>query len=385
MQAHLLPLIAAGLFTLAASASATAQGKQVVPAAPIQPAPPAPAAPAIEVKPLTIGDRAPAIDVAHWMKGEAVREFEAGKVYVMEFWATWCGPCRAGMPHISELQAKFREYGVTIVGVSSEEKEVVEKWMASSAGDAEQAKMTWADRMGYTVAVDTDRSVSNEYMRAAGQRFIPTAFIVGKSGLVEWVGSPRVMEEVIEAVLHDSWDRESFKVKFEEKRRADEAQMKLDEKLRSARKNGDWNAVVAALDEAISANPKDLNLKMDKFQTLLVSAGRPADAYAFGTDLLSASWDDPMVLNTVAWFVVDAKGVEPRDLAFAMKAISRAAELTKQGDPAILDTLARIHFEAGDVAKAIEIQEKAVALVDPASSMAEGIRNALERYRKKGA
>ena len=60
---------------------------------------------------LTIGSDAPAIDVEHWVqdgkgKFKPVTEFAKGKVYVVEFWATWCGPCIMSMPHLVELQNK---------------------------------------------------------------------------------------------------------------------------------------------------------------------------------------------------------------------------------------------------------------------------------------
>ena len=83
---------------------------------------------------LTIGSKAPSIDVAHWVsngngKFPVVREFEKGKVYVIEFWATWCDPCIASMPHISQLQDEFAERGVQIISVSEEDLPTVEEFL----------------------------------------------------------------------------------------------------------------------------------------------------------------------------------------------------------------------------------------------------------------
>jgi len=65
---------------------------------------------------LTIGSKAPALDVEHWVQnGEGkfskVTDFQKDKVYVVEFWATWCGPCVASMPHIVEMQKEYSEKG----------------------------------------------------------------------------------------------------------------------------------------------------------------------------------------------------------------------------------------------------------------------------------
>lgn len=58
---------------------------------------------------LTIGSPAPPIGIAHWVAGRKVPApinyaFEPGKVVVVEFWATWCAPCIASMPHLASLQ-----------------------------------------------------------------------------------------------------------------------------------------------------------------------------------------------------------------------------------------------------------------------------------------
>ena len=61
---------------------------------------------------LKVGDPAPALQLDKWLKGEPVKELEKGKIYVIECWATWCGPCIASMPHVTKMQAKFKDKGV---------------------------------------------------------------------------------------------------------------------------------------------------------------------------------------------------------------------------------------------------------------------------------
>ena len=71
---------------------------------------------------LKVGDKAPAVEVKEWIQGETT--VGAGKPYVIEFWATWCGPCRTSIPHLNELYNKYKGKGLSIIGVSDEVKAV---------------------------------------------------------------------------------------------------------------------------------------------------------------------------------------------------------------------------------------------------------------------
>src|SRR5215217_4987535 len=94
---------------------------------------------------LKVGDPAPPLRVSKWLKGGPIEKLEKGKVYVMEFWATWCGPCVAGMPHVTQLQKKYADKGVVVIGMNVGEHD-------PSKSEPVVARM--GDRIGYAVAAD---------------------------------------------------------------------------------------------------------------------------------------------------------------------------------------------------------------------------------------
>lgn len=168
---------------------------------------------------LTIGSNAPLLNIEHWITNgeerfEPVTEFESGKVYIVEFWATWCGPCIASMPHLATLQDEYADQGVQIISVTREEPELAAKFLKrefkNRDDDAKKfAFKTYAEVCShYCLTADPDESVHNAYMKAARQSGIPSAFIVGKTGQIEWIGHPMELQEPLNAILADEWDRE---------------------------------------------------------------------------------------------------------------------------------------------------------------------------------
>ena len=60
---------------------------------------------------LEVGDQAPAVEVEEWIQGET--SVGEGSPYIVEFWATWCGPCRKSIPHLNEIYEKYQSRGLT--------------------------------------------------------------------------------------------------------------------------------------------------------------------------------------------------------------------------------------------------------------------------------
>ncbi len=144
---------------------------------------------------LAVGDEAPAIDIQRIVHGTPM-DMTSNKVKVIEFWATWCGPCLAGMPHLSELQTRYGDE-VMILGITSEDSSTVQGFLASEAGNGK----TWADVVKYRMAIDNQDATSTAYMRAAGVSSIPTAFIIGKDGTLKWIGHPSSMDGPLKAAV----------------------------------------------------------------------------------------------------------------------------------------------------------------------------------------
>jgi thiol-disulfide isomerase/thioredoxin len=140
-----------------------------------------------------IGSKAPDLDIEHWIQDgngffKPVKKFDDGNVYVVEFWATWCGPCIQSMPHLAELQNKYRGSNVQIVSVSDESVDEVKDLLAK---ENEELGKTFSDiTAAYSLTTDPDGSVQKDYMAAAKQDGIPTSFLVGKSGIIDWIGHP---------------------------------------------------------------------------------------------------------------------------------------------------------------------------------------------------
>jgi thiol-disulfide isomerase/thioredoxin len=177
-----------------------ASAPNVIAATKLQPPIPSPRStkPPPAAKPLKIGDPVPPIDIATFHVGEPVTEIVPGKVHVIEFWATWCAPCIRSMPHVTALQKKHGD-DLIIIGVSRESSEKVETMLNRNNGG-----VAFRESIGYRLASDPDQSMYAQWFKAAGQRGIPSAFVVDKKGILRWIGHPTNMDGIIEQLLAEA-------------------------------------------------------------------------------------------------------------------------------------------------------------------------------------
>jgi len=338
---------------------------------------------------LTIGSPAPAIDVEHWVqdgegKFEPVTEFKKGKVYVVEFWATWCGPCIMSMPHIAQVQADYADKDVQVISISDEDLDTVKEFLDRDNGEgATFAEVT----KGYCLTTDPDKSVYADYMQAAGQNGIPTAFIVGKTGEIEWIGHPMEMEGPLAEIVDGSWDRAVHAEAMAEMQAVNEKFGEIREMLQADKGDEAAEMVDGMIAEAKSPRVKQTLLQirgqLDQIRLqMAIQAGGEKAAAAF-TKLAEGQADSAEGLNALAWMIVTrAERGAPIDDALAAAATAaaeKAAKLDPDNGP-VLDTLAHLYAMQGDLKKAIATQKKAVAL---GGEMQEPMKEYLEQLEAK--
>src|SRR6185369_11719191 len=200
-----------------------------------------------------IGDDAPPLKVSKWVQGDPVESFNKGTVYVVEFWATWCGPCRQTIPHLDELHEQFKDKGVVFIGQDCWEQDIEKvKPFVTSMGE----------KMSYRVALD-DTSTEKKgfmavnWMAAAEQNGIPCAFIVGKEGKILWIGHPGGLDAtLVKQVADGSFDTAKAAALQAKQEAAQKAQQEVGQKINAAIRKGDWDAAKVTVDEIEKEHPE---------------------------------------------------------------------------------------------------------------------------------
>lgn len=327
---------------------------------------------------LKVGDPAPKLQTGKWVQGEPVTEFKPGTAYIVEFWATWCGPCRASIPHLNEIYTKFKDKGLVVIGQNC--------WEQDDSLVAPFVKKM-GDQMTYRVALD-DKSDSKKgkmaetWMAAAGQNGIPTAFLIDTKGTVAWIGHPMALkEQVIEDVVAGKYDIQKAAAEYQ-KMQENQAQLRTASMaLSKAMQNKDWDEATAKVDEIAKLLPEDQrdNLDMVRMDIQFGKGDYPA-AYKLASKISDGNKGDAVVQNDLAWKIVADPAITQRDLKLADTIAERANKAAQGKDADILDTLARVKFMQGHKEEAIALQEKAISLVD-GGRKAE-LQKSLDDYKK---
>ncbi len=307
---------------------------------------------------LGIGDAAPAIKYSKWLKGTPVSTDNNDKITVLEFWATWCGPCIAAMPHLSELAKKY-EKQADFIGVNVWEK-TGDKPYESALPDVERFVTASKDRMGYNVIVDNnEQDMAKAWMKAAGLNGIPSTFIV-KNGKIVWIGHPIKIDSVIDPIIAGTFDMAAYKKKHEESKMASDKMMKdmratLDE-LKLLVENKNFDKAFALIEEAPKKQPiLRFSVKLEKFNILLKHFSE-TEAINYVKQLTR---DEKNVYDfTFGQTIIDKDGLKPESYLYAVSLFNNSNSKSS----AIYNIMAKGYSKGHDFKNAVTAQEKAIEL-----------------------
>jgi len=273
-----------------------------------------------------IGDIAGELKISQWLTGEPVSIEKGKNIYVVEFWATWCPHCRDCIPILSEIQKKFGNKGVVVVGVTTEAREDVEPFVKGKK-----------DEIAYAIGIDNAEQTYKAYMEAFGTDAIPNAFIVSRDGRILWFGHPAdALEKALEEILAGTYDLEKAKKETLAKMRIEKAE-RLIPVYQHLTTNTDEEVLIKAVSSRILYYAKDNAGFLEAFAQLILMY---PEISRWGKDT-------------------------------AMKSIKTAIELSKEQEPSILATYALALFEDGKLGEAIQYQKKAIALCGDEEKKAE--------------
>ena len=330
---------------------------------------------------LKVGDPAPAIQVAKWFKGQPVMKFEPGQIYVVEFWATWCGPCKQSIPHLTEL-AKKLDGKARIIGVSIWESEKSDhaKRLAAVARFVEGM----GPKMDYIVAADDNEGfMARNWMEAANEDGIPTAFIVGKDGRIAWIGYPwGGLDQTLEQTVAGTLDGKAIQREAADRQKVKEMRAKQTELLKPVsdlQAQGKPAEAIAALDKLVGEHP-ELAGKTGHFRYKLLLAYDEPAAYCQARKLLEGDLkDNAGALYSIARDLTDPPGRKAKDWDLAFDVSQRACELSRFSNPSYLCTLSEAYAGKGNFAKAIETMELALNKAGAEESFPAASKKYLER------
>lgn len=349
---------------------------------------------------LNIGDTAPPLIVQKWIKGNPIPQFEKGQVYILEFWATWCKPCIAAMPHLSELASTYKDK-LTVIAVNVYEDENV------SVQQVQDFVNQMGNRMNYHVIMDDNNQMVDNWIYNFDEKYhgIPRSFVIDGDGKVAWIGRPSDLNTVIKQVIDNEWDLEEARLKRNEKRYLDSLTSETSYLFTSIRYNSqnqthekiyDTPESILMLAEKIITEEPILEYTYfviwNTFSALIQTDQTKAYEYAKKVVAIPSyitRFSPYSAVISVIRNSVDTLDIQPEMFLVGAEAYEKEIDETIYPEivniPKDYANVANWYWLGKDTAKAIDAQQKAIDALKNRSGFSESelmkLENTLKKYK----
>ncbi|MDX2114618.1 MAG: redoxin domain-containing protein [Planctomycetota bacterium] len=298
-----------------------------------------PGSPPLPFRPyaLMVGDPAPKIEFRDWILGDPITSFEKGKVYVVALWETQVDSAGPHLEQLTRLQNQYADQGLVCIGVSvngpKNTSERIHRFVFNEGR-----------KIGVHIAIDPLRVSHDFWLYPTGRTTIPVTFIINREGRVAFIGQMPEFDAPFREIIDDVQDLRAAAIHY-------------------------YESILSGWGYANFLDQLNRKLYVEAYN----KARSISDGIGFN------HW---AVQSNIAWTIVDPRATpEKQDLELALRAATRASELTGDKEPETLDTLARVHFVRGEIDRAIEVQTRAVAVAYSAPQRAR-LQRTLDEYQK---
>jgi len=272
---------------------------------------------------LFIGKTPPPLKVEQWLNGEPQELLKKNHIYIIDFWALWCGPCIAGIPHLNELQKKYPNQ-LTIIGITNKDEwgNTLDKVKEFVAARDIAYPLAWVAESRPHEGM-TGIFV-HEWMRRANTMNLPQIMVVDQKGKIAFIGEPQSLPAVIDKLIEGNYDLSKAKKSYQ-------ARMESDALLDVLKKKLEVNDLEAA------------------FQT--------------ASSLFQNPWlENPRIFSRLAGIINESAPGEPSWTQLSISSAQKAVMLSNFQESGYLDGLGDAYARAGKTFEAVLTESLAVKL-----------------------
>lgn len=309
---------------------------------------------------LSIGDKAPSLQYGKWLKGEPIKDYKEGHLYLFEFWATWCGPCIASMPHLSEFAREHKE-NATVIAVNVWEKTGDQPYESSTPKVARFVEQM-GDKMDFNVITDTkDQFMGDNWLKAAGQSGIPTTIMV-KDGTIMWMGHPIQLDSIVNLVMAGQFDIDKVKKDKAAQQAENEEKMRpfteAYARFEQLTKDKKYEEAIALADSVSLVIPEYAGT-FGFFKFMAMMDVNEDKAMKFAKEWQSTK---PGYTGSTAGFILSREGLKKSTYLYGMELMKTLLDKPEMPKTEVYKAVAQGYAYMKDFKKAAEAQQEAITI-----------------------